>query len=146
MLYQLSYRLTEPRPRILPPTLDLCLVGCGKSPPASFSLRSEAQRTEAYASPLHLLRPCWTAFLSILREVLLRFHRSREVRDLREKRNGPDIPTLRVTPGAHFPLVSPTFHERRERILSGLRSTMVSLRFEPVEIISMGHSEISSRY
>jgi hypothetical protein len=42
------------------------------------------------------------------------------LRDLREKRNGPDISTLRVTPVAHFPLVSPTFHERRERILSGL--------------------------
>ena len=37
-----------------------------KSPPASFSLRSEAQRTEAYASPPRSLRPCWTAFLSIL--------------------------------------------------------------------------------
>jgi hypothetical protein len=29
-----------------------------KSPPDSFSLRSEAQRTEAYASPLRSLRPC----------------------------------------------------------------------------------------
>ena len=27
---------------------------------------SEAQRTEAYASPLRSLRPCWMAFLSIL--------------------------------------------------------------------------------
>src|SRR5689334_2673519 len=42
------------------------LPGCLKSLPASFSLRSEAQRTEAYASPLRSLRPCWTAFLSIL--------------------------------------------------------------------------------
>ena len=99
MLYQLSYRLTEPRLRILPPTFSLCLARI-----------------------------------------------SRDLRDLREKRNGPDISTLRVTPVAHFPLVSPTFHERRERILSGLRSTMVSLRFEPVEIMSIGHSEISSRY
>ena len=38
------------------------------------------------------------------------------------------------------------FHERRERVLSGLRRIMVSLRFEPVEIMSIGHSEISSRY
>mgnify|MGYP003693868497 CR=1 FL=1 len=42
-----------------------------KSPPAAFSLRSEAQRTEAYASLLRSLRPCWTAFLSILCDVLL---------------------------------------------------------------------------
>ena len=35
-------------------------------PPPAFSHRSEAQRTGAYASPLHLLRPCWTAFLIIL--------------------------------------------------------------------------------
>jgi Polyketide cyclase / dehydrase and lipid transport len=42
------------------------LTGCSKSPPAAFSHRSEAQRTEAYASPLRSLRPCWTAFLSIL--------------------------------------------------------------------------------
>ena len=35
-------------------------------PPAAFSHRSEAQRTEAYASPHRSLRPCWTAFLSIL--------------------------------------------------------------------------------
>jgi hypothetical protein len=34
---------------------------------AAFSHRSEAQRTEAYASPLRSLRPCWTAFLSILK-------------------------------------------------------------------------------
>ena len=27
-------------------------------PPAAFWLRSEAQRTEAYASPLRSLRPC----------------------------------------------------------------------------------------
>src|SRR5207249_3635819 len=46
------------------------LAGCSKSPPASFSLRAEAQRTEAYASPLRSLRPCWTAFLSILRAAL----------------------------------------------------------------------------
>jgi hypothetical protein len=32
-----------------------------------FSHRSEAQRTEAYASPLRSLRPCGTTFLSILR-------------------------------------------------------------------------------
>jgi hypothetical protein len=38
---------------------------------AAFSRRSEAQRTEAYASPLRSLRPCWTAFLSILRDVIL---------------------------------------------------------------------------
>jgi len=31
-----------------------------------FSHRSEAQRTEAYASPLRSLRPCWKAILSIL--------------------------------------------------------------------------------
>ena len=37
-----------------------------KSLPAAFSRRSEAQRTKAYASPLRSLRPCWTAFLSIL--------------------------------------------------------------------------------
>ena len=36
-------------------------------------------------------------------------------------------------------------YRARERILSGLRRMMVSLRFEPVEIISMGHSERSSR-
>ncbi|MDZ4857231.1 MAG: hypothetical protein SGJ26_20650, partial [Nitrospirota bacterium] len=36
-------------------------------PPAAFSHRSEAQRTEAYASPLRSLRPCWTAFLIILK-------------------------------------------------------------------------------
>jgi hypothetical protein len=29
---------------------------------------SEAQGTEAYASPLRSLRPCWTAFLSSLRD------------------------------------------------------------------------------
>jgi len=29
-----------------------------KRPPAAFSLRSEAQHTEAYASPLYSLRPC----------------------------------------------------------------------------------------
>ena len=34
----------------------------------------------------------------------------------------------------------------RGRVLRGLRSMMVSLRFEPVEMISMGHSEMSSRY
>ena len=39
-------------------------------PPAAFSRRAEAQRTEAYASPLRLLRPCWTAFLNSLREIL----------------------------------------------------------------------------
>jgi len=33
---------------------------------AGWSPRSAAQRTEAYASPLRSLRPCWTAFLSIL--------------------------------------------------------------------------------
>jgi len=38
-----------------------------KKSTAAFSLRSEVQRTEAYASPLRSLRPCWTAFLSILR-------------------------------------------------------------------------------
>ena len=37
-------------------------------------------------------------------------------------------------------------YRARERVLSGLRNMMVSLRFEPVEIISMGHSEMSSRY
>ena len=37
-------------------------------------------------------------------------------------------------------------YRARERVLSGLRKMMVSLRFEPVEIISMGHSAISSRY
>ena len=52
------------------------LAGCRKSPPAAFSLRSEAQRTEAYASPFRSLRPCWTAFLSILRGVLLCFRTS----------------------------------------------------------------------
>jgi len=36
-----------------------------KGPPAAFSHRSEAQRTEAYALPLRSLRPCWTAFLII---------------------------------------------------------------------------------
>jgi hypothetical protein len=40
--------------------------------PAAFSHRSEAQRTEAYASPLRSLRPCWTAFLSVLLEGLCR--------------------------------------------------------------------------
>ena len=35
-------------------------------PPAAFSRRSEAQRTEAYASPLRSPRSCWTAFLNIL--------------------------------------------------------------------------------
>ena len=39
-------------------------------PPAAFSRRAEAQRTEAYASPLRLLRPCWTAFLNSLLELL----------------------------------------------------------------------------
>jgi hypothetical protein len=34
------------------------------------SLRGSPYRTE-YASPLHLLRPCWAAFLSILRGVFL---------------------------------------------------------------------------
>jgi hypothetical protein len=67
MLYQLSYRLTEQRARIVPPTLGLCLE----------------KKSVAYRA--------------------------------------------------------------RERILSGLRRMMVSLRFEPVEIISMGHSERSSR-
>ena len=28
MLYRLSYRLTEKKARILPPTLSLCLAGC----------------------------------------------------------------------------------------------------------------------
>ena len=37
-------------------------------------------------------------------------------------------------------------YRARERVLSGLRKMMVSLRFEPVEIISIGHSAISSRY
>ncbi len=32
MLYQLSYRLTEQRARILPPTLCLCLARYGKNP------------------------------------------------------------------------------------------------------------------
>src|SRR3990170_4593144 len=54
---------------------------------------------------------------------------------------GTSNPELRVAPVAHVLLVSLTIHERRERILSGLRRIMVSLRFEPVEIISMGHSE-----
>ena len=101
MLYQLSYRLTERRVRILPPTLSLCLG-----------------------------------------------HTSRELRDLREKRDGPDESSLRVTPVARFAVGSRrfTFHERRGAILSGLRRMMVSRRFEPVEIISMGHSEMSSRY
>jgi hypothetical protein len=35
-----------------------------------FSHRSEAQRTEAYASPLRSLRTRWTAILSILLEGL----------------------------------------------------------------------------
>jgi hypothetical protein len=96
MLYRLSYRLTERRARILPPTLSLCLD--------------------------HTLR------------------------DLREKRDGSDMSSLRVTPVAHVLLVSLKIHERRERILSGLRRIIVSLRFEPVEIISIGHSERSSRY
>ena len=42
------------------------LARCGKRPPAAFSHRSAAQRTEAYVSPLRSLRPCWTAFLRIL--------------------------------------------------------------------------------
>ena len=42
-----------------------------KSLPASFSRRSETRRTEAYASPLRSLRPCWTDFLSILFGILL---------------------------------------------------------------------------
>ncbi len=99
MLYRLSYRLTERRARILPPTLSLCLD-----------------------------------------------HPSRDLRDLREKRNRSEMSSLRVPPVADVLLVSLTIHERRERILSGLRRVMVSLRFEPVEIISMGHSERSSRY
>ncbi len=38
-------------------------------PPASFSHRSDPQRTPEGTPPgLHSLRPCWTAFLSILRE------------------------------------------------------------------------------
>jgi hypothetical protein len=38
--------------------------------PASGVLASpEAQRTKAYASPLRSLRPCWTAFLSILQVI-----------------------------------------------------------------------------
>ena len=36
-----------------------------------FSPRSEAQRTEAYASLLRSLQPCWTPFLNILRGVFL---------------------------------------------------------------------------
>ena len=68
MLYQLSYRLTEWKVRILPLTIDLCLE----------------RKLIAYRA--------------------------------------------------------------RGRVLSGLRRIMVSLRFEPVEIISMGHSERSSRY
>src|SRR4051812_22138741 len=40
-----------------------------KKPDKAFSLRSETQRTEAYASPLRSLRPCWMAFLSIPRGV-----------------------------------------------------------------------------
>ena len=41
-----------------------------------------------------------------------------------------------------------TYRFVRERwsLLSGLRRMMVSLRLEPVEIISILHSEISSRY
>jgi hypothetical protein len=39
-------------------------------PPAAFSRRAEAQSNEAYVSPLRLLRPCWTAFLNSLRELL----------------------------------------------------------------------------
>jgi len=45
-----------------------CLLAPGNR---EMSLRAEAQRTEAYALPLCSLRPCWTAFLSILRAVLL---------------------------------------------------------------------------
>src|SRR5439155_11946052 len=55
-------------------------AGFPKSPPASFSLRSEAQRTEAYASPLRSLRPCWTDFLSILRRLLFLSQTRRPVR------------------------------------------------------------------
>jgi hypothetical protein len=80
-------------------------------------------------------------------------HTPRELRDLREKRDGLDggesevMGTLNfVSPVAHVLLVSLSIHERRELILSGLRRIMVSLRFEPVEIISMGHSERSSRF
>ena len=36
-----------------------------KNLPAAFSHRSEAQRTEAYASSLRSLRPCWTAYFDI---------------------------------------------------------------------------------
>ena len=49
-----------------------------KSPPAAFSHHSETQRTEAYASPLPSLRPCWTAFLSILRCSVPQFFCHRE--------------------------------------------------------------------
>ena len=71
---------------------------------------------------------------------------SRDLRDLREKRDGLDVSSLLVPPVTHVLLVSLTIYERRERTLSGFRRIMVSARFEPVEIISMGHSEISSRY
>jgi hypothetical protein len=45
---------------------------------------SEAQRTEAYASPLRLLRPCWKAFLTILHSDATRDHpRNGELSDIK---------------------------------------------------------------
>ncbi|HEX6728113.1 MAG TPA: hypothetical protein VF078_12225, partial [Nitrospira sp.] len=61
------------------------LARCGKRPPAAFSHRSAAQRTEAYVSPLRSLRPCWTAFLRILHG-LLSVVSSDDIRDATEIR------------------------------------------------------------
>ena len=45
-----------------------------KCPPASFSHRSDPQRTPEGTPPVSIrLRPCWTAFLSILFRVLCPF-------------------------------------------------------------------------
>ena len=58
-------------------TVSTTLIGWSKSPPAAFSRRSETQRTEVYALPLHLLRPSWMAILSILGYQYLRNHLTR---------------------------------------------------------------------
>src|SRR4029078_6191920 len=84
----------------------LHLAGCEKSPPASFSLRSEAQRTEAYASPLRSLRPCWTAFLSILRGAFLSCKTYRSTKFRHAHRIFPsltDAALLRLARNRSFP-------------------------------------------
>ena len=113
--------------------------------PYAFSLHSEAQRTEAYASPLRTLRPCWTAFLSILRGVLLLSQTCRPVKFCRAHRVFPQ------PPNQHQPSLSEIrspgwFSSVAICNRSGVTSVAIFIRLRWISFLSPAYSEkISSK-